>query len=167
MRYLKVFTAVAIFIVALACGFSQAADDDKGLKDNLLYNATSSGSFNNCEYEYKGDAIRIFADDSTDPGVFFEKINKDTAGSKYLSFAIKGKLIREGRWCFPVVQVFDEKDDEYTPSVTKTSFTLNNDEFVTVLIPLEGKITRLAKVQFILVTDRGSWDIQIKDAKLE
>jgi len=72
-----------------------------------------------------------------------------------------------GQWCFPVVQVFDEKDDEYTPSITKTSFMLNEDEFETVRIPLEGKISRLAKVQFILVTDKGSWDIQIKDARLE
>ena len=167
MRHIKVIAATAIVLVALSCGFSQAANDDKALKDNILYSATSSGSFNNCEYEYKGNAIRIFADDSRDPGVFFERINKDTAGSKYLSFAIKGKLLREGLWCFPVVQVFDEKDDEYTPSVTKTSFTLKNDEFVTVRIPLEGKITRLARVQFILVTDKGSWDIEIKDAKLE
>ena len=165
MRCLKIL--IAIVLVALACGFSEAANDDKGLKDNLLYSATSSGSFNNCEYEYKGDAIRIFADDSRDPGVFFGKINKDTTGSKYLSFAIKGKLIRMGQWCFPVVQVFDEKDDEYTPSITKTSFMLNEDEFETVRIPLEGKISRLAKVQFILVTDKGSWDIQIKDARLE
>jgi len=75
--------------------------------------------------------------------------------------------MRLGQWCFPVVQVYDEKDDDYTPSVTKTSFTLKDDEYVTISVPLEGKIKKLYKIQFLLVTDKGSWDIEIKDAKLE
>jgi hypothetical protein len=38
---------------------------------------------------------------------------------------------------------------------------------VTISVPLEGKIKKLYKIQFLLVTDKGSWDIEIKDAKLE
>lgn len=158
---------LSIIIILLACGFAQPAPESPAASNNILYAAKSSGSFNNCEYEYKGNVVRIFAKDSTDPGVFFERIDKDVAGSKYLTFAIKGKLIRLGQWCFPVVQVYDEKDDDYTPSITKTSFTLKEDEFVTVTVPFEGKIRRLYKIQFILVTDKGSWNIEVKDPKLQ
>ncbi len=156
----------AILIALIFCAPAQAANNKRSA-DNILYSAVSSRSFNNCEYEYKNNIVRIFADNARDPGVFFDKINIGIEGRKYLSFAIKGGLIRSGLWCFPVVQVYDEKDDEYTPSVTKTSFTFNNDEYVKVLIPLEGKIKKLSRIQFILVTDKGSWDVQIKDMKLE
>ena len=165
MRILKV--SVALLLMVIACGFAQPVNDEQVSKDNVLYSAKSSGGFNNCEYEYRGNTVRIFAKDSTDPGVYFESINKDISNLKYFTFAIKGKLIRLGQWCFPVVQVYDEKDDDYTPSVTKTSFTLKDDEYVTISVPLDGKIKRLYKIQFLLVTDKGSWDIEIKDAKLE
>jgi len=158
-----------LLLVILACGFGTPAADisEEPSKDNVLYAAKSSGSFNNCEYQYKGNTVIIYAKDSSDPGVYFERINKDTSNLKYFTFAIKGKLIREGQWCFPVVQVYDEKDDDYTPSITKTSFTLKEDEFVTVSVPLDGKIKKLYKIQFILVTDKGSWNIEVKDARLE
>ncbi len=165
MRILKI--SMALLFIILACGFAQPVSDDQIGKDNVLYSAKSSGAFNNCEYEYAGGSVRIFATDSTDPGVYFENINKDIANLKYFTFAIKGNLIRLGQWCFPVVQVYDEKDDDYTPSVTKTSFTLKKDEYVTISVPLEGKIKKLYKIQFLLVTDKGSWDIEVKDAKLE
>jgi len=164
----KIYIVLVILLVPLLCGFAQPVSPTEPVsKDNILYIAKSSGSFNNCEYEYIGNAVRIFAKDSTDPGVFFERINKDASNIKYFTFAIKGKLIREGQWCFPVVQVFDEKDDDYTPSITKTSFSLKEDEYQTITVPLEGKIKKLYKIQFILVTDRGSWDVEVKDAKLE
>jgi len=159
----------ALILVMILCGFASPAPDapEKISKDNVLYNAKFSGSFNNCEYEYKGNTVRIYASDSTDPGVFFEKINQDTSKTKYFTFAIKGKLLRLGQWCFPVVQIYDEKDDDYTPSITKTSFTLKEDEYQVITVPLEGKIKHLYKIQFILVTDKGSWDVQVKDARLE
>lgn len=165
MRILKI--SVVLLLSLLACGFAQPVNDDQVSKDNILYAARSAGAFNKCEFEYKGNTVRIFANDSTDPGVYFEKIDKDISGLKYFTFAIKGKLIKEGQWCFPVVQVYDEKDDDYTPSVTKTSFTLKDDEYAMISVPLEGKIKKLYKIQFILVTDKGSWDVEVKDAKLE
>jgi hypothetical protein len=165
MRALKI--SVAILLAVMACGFVQPADDDQAAKDNILYAAKSSGVFNNCEYEYKESVVRIFATGATDPGAYFEKISRDVPNPKYFTFAIKGKLIKEGQWCFPVVQVYDEKDDDYTPSVTKTSFTMKEDEYTTVSVPLDGKIKKLLKIQFMLVTDKGSWDIEVKDAKLE
>jgi hypothetical protein len=151
----------------LTCGYDQAVNDDQASNDNVLFTAKSSGAFNDCEYEYKGNIVRIFAKDSTDPGVYFERLGKNASPLKYFTFAIKGKLERMGGWCFPVVQVYDEKDDDYTPSVTKTSFTLKEDEYTTISVPLEGKIKKLYKIQFLLVTDKGSWDIEVKDAKLE
>jgi hypothetical protein len=156
----------AVIISLMFCMFVHAANNERATV-NILYSAVSSGSFNHCEYEYKDNAIRIFAENAKDPGVFFGKINKDVEGHKYLSFAIKGGLVRSGLWCFPIVQVYDEKDDEYTPSVTKTSFTFKNDEYVTVLIPLEKKVKILSRIQFVLVTDKGSWDVEIKDMRLE
>ncbi len=165
MRTLKIF--MAMLLVVLACGFAQPVNNNEVSSDNVLYFAKSSGAFNNCEYEYKGGTVRIYATDSTDPGVYFENINKNISDLKYFTFAIKGNLIRLGQWCFPVVQVYDEKDDDYTPSVTKTSFTLKKDEYVTVSVPLEGRIKKLYKIQFLLVTDKGSWDIEVKDARLE
>jgi hypothetical protein len=165
MRSLKI--SVALLLVVLACGFVQPANDDQASRDNVLYTAKSSGAFNNCEYEYQASIIRIFATDATDPGVYFEKLSKEVSDPKYFTFAIKGKLIKLGQWCFPVVQVYDEKDDDYTPSVTKTSFTLKNDEYSTISVPLDGKIKKLFKIQFLLVTDKGSWDVEVKDAKLE
>jgi hypothetical protein len=158
-----------MLIVVAACGFAQPAGDipSPASQDNVLYAAKDSGAFNNCEYIYNGNTIRIYAKDSTDPGVFFGRISRDASNMRYFTFAIKGKLIREGQWCFPVVQVFDERDDEYTPSITKTSFTVKEGEFTTISVPLEGKIKKLYKVQFLLVTDKGSWDIEVKDPKLE
>jgi|WetSurMetagenome_2_1015567.scaffolds.fasta_scaffold465626_1 hypothetical protein len=157
-----------ILVMLLSCGFSQPADiPEEVSKDNILYQAKSTGGFNNCEYEYKGNTVVISAKDSTDPGVYFERINKDTSNLKYFTFAIKGKLLREGQWCFPVVQIYDEKDDEYTPSITKTSFSMKEDEYTIVTVPFDGKIKKLFKIQFLLVTDKGSWDIEVKDPKLE
>ena len=156
-----------LFMVLLSCGFAEPIAETPASKDNVLYSAKSSGGFNNCEYEYKGNVVKIFASDSTDPGVYFERINKDVSSLKYFTFAIKGKLVRLGQWCFPVVQLYDEKDDDYTPSITKTSFTLKDDEYVTITVPFEGKIKRLYKIQFILVTDKGSWNIEVKDPRLE
>jgi hypothetical protein len=167
---MRIFNACLYIILALLiCGFSSPASDisDQPSSDNIFYNAKATGGFNNCEYEYKGNTIKIYSKDSTDPGVYFERINKETANLKYFSFAIKGTLIRHGQWCFPVVQVYDERDDDYTPSITKTSFTFKEDEFTTITVPLDGKIKKLYKIQFILVTDNGSWNIEVKDPKLE
>jgi hypothetical protein len=166
MRYLKVFSALLILFIS--CGFSSPASDvEEVSKDNVLYQAKNTGGFNNCEYEYKGKTVIITAKDSTDPGVYFERINRDTSNLKYFTFAIKGKLLREGQWCFPVVQIYDEKDDEYTPSITKTSFSMKEDEYTTITVPFDGKIKKLFKIQFLLVTDKGSWDIEVKDPRLE
>jgi hypothetical protein len=165
MRNIKII--IGLLLVMVTCGFAQPVPDAPVSKDNVLYIAKSSGSFNNCEYEYRGNTIRIYAKDSTDPGVYFERIDKDVSNLKYFTFAIKGKLLRLGQWCFPVVQLYDEKDDDYTPSITKTSFSLKEDEFTTISVPLEGKIKRLYKIQFILVTDKGSWNIEVKDPRLE
>jgi len=165
-------TAKSILIclaVIAACGFSGPADGpgQTPSDSNILYSAKDSGSFNNCEYVFQGDTIKIYANDSSDPGVYFNKIDKDVSSYKYFKFAIKGKLIREGQWCFPIVQVFDEKDDDYTPSITKTSFSFNDSDFTTISVPLDGKLKRLAKIQFLLVTDKGSWNIEVKDPQLE
>ena len=162
-----IFQCLLICSLVLACGFAQPVSEMPASEDNVLYTAKASGGFNNCEYEYEGNTVRIFAKDSTDPGVYFERINKDIANSKYFTFAVKGKLLRLGQWCFPVVQIYDAKDDDYTPSITKTSFMLKEDEFVTITVPLEGKIKKLFKIQFILVTDKGSWNIEVKDPRLE
>ncbi len=151
----------------LALGFAQTPPEAPASPDNVLYAAKDSGGFNNCEYEYKGNTIKIYATDTSDPGVYFNKIDMDTSNLKYFTFAIKGDLIRLGQWCFPVVQIYDARDDEYTPSITKTSFTMKSDEFTTVTVPLEGKIKRLYKIQFLLVTDKGSWNIEVKDPRLE
>jgi hypothetical protein len=154
-------------LLFILLGLGAPAPDSPASMDNVLYAAKNSGGFNDCEYEYKGNTIRIFATNSTDPGVYFDRINKDVSNDKYFSFAIRGKLMRMGQWCFPVVQLYDEKDDDYTPSITKTSFTLNEQDFTTITVPLEGKIKHLYKVQFLLVTDKGSWDIEVKDPRLE
>lgn len=165
MRTVKIFLALSI--VLLACGFAQPVSDTQPSEDNILYSAKSSGGFNNCEYEYQGNTVKIYAKDSTDPGVYFERINKDVSNDKYFTFAIKGHLMRLGQWCFPVVQLYDEKDDDYTPSITKTSFTLKDDDYTVISVPLEGKVKKLYKIQFLLVTDKGSWDIEIKDPRIE
>jgi hypothetical protein len=160
-------SALLLLILMLACGFAPPAPENPVSEENLFYQAKVSGGFNNCEYEYQGNVIRVYAKESTDPGVYFERINKDVTGMKYFTFAIKGKLVRLGQWCFPVVQIYDAKDDEYTPSITKTSFTLKEDDYTEITVPLEGKIKNLYKIQFLLVTDKGSWDIDIKDPKLQ
>lgn len=167
MRTIKLIL-ISVAVLA-ACGFSGPVDESTQppSNDNILYTAKDSGSFNNCEYVFQGNTIRIYANDSSDPGVYFGKINMDVSDFKYFKFAIKGKLIREGQWCFPIVQVFDEKDDDYTPSITKTSFSFNDSDFTTISVPLEGKLKKLYKIQFLLVTDKGSWDIEVKDPKLE
>ena len=162
---LIIFLFVVFAVLGSAGPVSRA--DDTPSDSNILNTAKDSGAFNNCEYVYEGDIIRIYANNSSDPGVYFNRIEKDVSQYKYFKFAIKGKLVREGQWCFPIVQVFDEKDDDYTPSITKTSFSFNDSDFTTISVPLEGKLKRLSKIQFLLVTDKGSWDIQVKDPKLE
>ena len=142
-------------------------EEEENKNQNLFDPSAFSGSFNNGQYEYIKDGVRIFAKGARDPGVYFETITRKIGGYKYLVFDIKGELERLGQWCFPVVQIYDINDDDYTPSITKTSFTFSGKEYATIVVPLEGKIKTVSKIQFMLVTDRGSWDVYIKNAHFE
>jgi hypothetical protein len=158
------YSLILVLIAGASMNYVHMAAGDS---QNLLYSAKESGGFNDCNYQFQDNMIKIFAKSSTDPGVYFQKIDMDVSKYKYFTFAIKGDLIREGQWCFPVVQLYDASDDEYTPSITKTSFSLKDDDFTTISVPLDGKVKTLYKIQFILVTDKGSWDIEVKDPRLE
>lgn len=165
------------FHLAGTPAYSKRAEEEQPIKEeekekeeknkNIIDPAGFSTSFNDGEYEYIKDGVRIYANKARDPGVFFETVIRNVSEYKYFVFDIKGKLERLGQWCFPVVQIYDEKDDDYTPSITKTSFTFKENEYTTIVVPLEGKVKNISKIQFMLVTDRGSWDINIINAHFE
>ncbi|MFC1560061.1 hypothetical protein ACFLZ2_04025 [Candidatus Margulisiibacteriota bacterium] len=176
---LKFSILIMIMLIALLHLYGSAAypqryaqvsggeKEEKQNKSNIFTPSAFSSSFNNGQYQYIAGGIRVFAKRARDPGVYFETLIKNISDYKYFVFDIKGNLDRLGQWCFPVVQIYDIQDDDYTPSITKTSFTFNNNEFTTIVVPLEGRIKTVSKIQFMLVTDRGSWDVNVVNARFE
>jgi len=178
MIILKSAILILIILVALSQLYGNAVyskendhppaqEDEKSKGSNLFDPSCFSSSFNDGEYQYIPNGVRIFAKEARDPGVYLETAITKISDFKYFVFDIKGKLERLGQWCFPVVQIYDIQDDDYTPSITKTSFTFKDDEPTTIIVPLEGKIRTISKIQFMLVTDRGSWDVNITNAHFE
>jgi hypothetical protein len=64
------------------------------------------------------------------------------------------------------VQVYDQSAGDAAPSVMLDGVTLGKD-FQTITIDLEGQVSKAKKIQFILVTDKGSINVEIKDLRFE
>ena len=73
---------------------------------------------------------------------------------------------QHGNYARFIVQIYDAKDNDYTPSVSLDPVKLTG-KFSTATKDLEGKITKVKKVQVLLVTDNGSCKVEIKNLRFD
>ncbi|MCX5727024.1 MAG: hypothetical protein NT030_07685, partial [Candidatus Saganbacteria bacterium] len=116
-------------------------------------NGTISNTYSN-EYHFT-------AHHAHDPGFSINIFNNTIKRGDYLDLIIKGNMTRHGKYARFVVQVFDANDDGDHPSVSNP-INITKDYSV-VRISLKDKIKVPKKINFLLVTDNGSCEVDIKD----
>jgi hypothetical protein len=92
-------------------------------------------------------------------------VNVSLRNKQFLKFEIGGWIRQEGAYARMEVQIYGAADDPSIPSISRRIEV--SPPMSTVAIPLEGKIDVLQKVQFLLVTDRGSCELQIRNIRFE
>lgn len=125
-----------------------------------------SFSFNEGSVSSENGIYTFSARSAKDPGFGIVTGNKDIEGSQTLKFDIKGQLTKEGGYARLIVQVYDDGDDDYTPSVSLDPIPLTAD-FKTMTLKLAGKVDKVKKVQVLLVTDKGSCKVEVKNIRFE
>ncbi|MEE8637576.1 MAG: family 16 glycosylhydrolase [Candidatus Margulisiibacteriota bacterium] len=123
-------------------------------------------NFNGGNLTRNGDVYSFSASRSKDPGAGIFLGNRDVSSYKTLKFEVTGSLKKHGGYARFIVQVYDEKDNDYTPSVSLDPVSLTG-KFSTATVNLEGQITKAKKVQVLLVTDNGSCKVKIKNMRFE
>jgi len=111
---------------------------------------------------YKFSAAR-----AKDPGFGILTGNTDLQGRKTLKFEIKGRFDKNnpGGYARFIAQVYTDTDNDYTPSVSLDPVEINKN-ITSAAIDLEG-MRKVKKVQFLLVTDKGSCRVEIKNLRFE
>jgi len=105
-----------------------------------------------------------------DPGLYVDArelglVNVSLRNKHFLKFEIGGWIRQEGAYARLEVQIYDAADNSSVPSISKAIEI--SPAMSTVAIPLEGRINTLQKVQFLLVTDQGSCEVQIRNIRFE
>ncbi len=126
----------------------------------------STFAFNRGVLGKKGSTYAFTSNKARDPGFGIMTGNAALRGKKYLKFDLKGSVTRHGQWARLIVQVYDHKDNDTSPSLALDPIEPGRD-FSTVELALEGKIDKVKKVQFLLVTDKGSCRVEIKNVRFE
>lgn len=113
---------------------------------------------------------RFTAQSENDPGVmmFPRELglpSPSLRGKQFLKFEARGWIKKEGVYAHLLVQVYDAKDGSSNPSVSR-QFEVS-EYFRPVTIPLDGKINELQKLQFMLITDKGSCEIYVRHPRFE
>jgi len=112
------------------------------------------------------DTFVFSANRAKDPRFGIITGDVDIKGRKNLMFEIKGSLTKLGTYARFIAQVYNETDNEYSPSISLESVKMS-DHYETVSVDLEDKINRVKKIQFLMVTDNGSCRIEIKNLRFE
>ena len=108
-----------------------------------------------------GDVFEFTADHAKDAGGGIFCGSTDLKGNNTLEFEIKGKITRHGDYARLVIQVYSDEADEYAPSVMLDPVPLTG-KYSIVKVNLQGEVKKVQKVQFVLVTDNASCNVQIK-----
>lgn len=91
--------------------------------------------------------------------------NTDVSQKKALKFDIKGSLTKLGGDARLAVQVYGDKDDDSHPSISFDPVSLSG-KFSPVSVYLGG-MKQVKNVQFLLVTDKGSCAVEIRNLRFE
>ena len=114
-------------------------------------------SVNNGDYHFKATAQK-------DPGFTIDLGRLDVRGKKTLTFEISGSIARLGQYARFVAQVYRPGDGDQ-PSCYLDPVEVAGDHR-SVSVDIEG-IGEIWKIQYMLVTDKGSCDVMIKDQRIE
>jgi beta-glucanase (GH16 family) len=106
------------------------------------------------------------ASEARDPGFTIQTGNQDLSGRNKLVFEIRGSFQRHGGYARFIAQAYDDGDNDYTPSISLDPVELTNG-FQTVTFNLENMVNKIKKVQFLLVTDSGSCQVEIRNIRFE
>jgi hypothetical protein len=125
-----------------------------------------SFDFNSGKVNLRAGSYIFSANQAKDPGFGILTGNADLQGRNSLKFDIKGDFKKHGGWARLIVQVYNDKDNDYTPSRSFDPIELKPN-FTTVTVDLQNAILKAKKVQFLLVTDKGSCQVEIKNIRFE
>lgn len=125
-----------------------------------------SFAFNNGKVQAKAGTYSFSASQAKDPGFGILTGDVDLQGRNTLKFDIKGYLKKQGSWARLIVQVYNDKDNDYTPSINLDPIEPKL-YLTTVSVNLQGLVQKAKKVQFLLVTDKGSCQVEIKNIRFE
>lgn len=125
-----------------------------------------SFGFNGGQMVMSGAKMSFSAKASRDPGFGVFTGNAGLAGRQTVKFEIKGSLTRLGNYARFIAQVYDDQDNDSQPTVSLDPIALSAD-FKTVTIDLDHQVDKVKKIQFLLVTDKGSCQVEIKNLRFE
>jgi len=132
-----------------------------------------SFDFNNGKVNLRAGSYTFSANQAKDPGFGILTGNVDLQDRNSLKFDIKGDFKKHGGWARLIVQVYSDKNNDYSPSVSLDPIELKPN-FTPTTVDLhyieEGKeilLGKAKKVQFLLVTDKGSCQVEIKNIRFE
>jgi hypothetical protein len=134
----------------------------------LFRSAIAQGTFafNNGKLTVKDKVYYFSATAAKDPGFGIDTGNRDISGYRTLKFDIGGTFKRLGGYARVIAQVYTEEDNDYTPSISLDPIEVKPG-LSTVSIDLENKIPKAKKIQFLLVTDKGSCQLEIRNLRFE
>ena len=92
--------------------------------------------------------------------------NQDIAAYSTLKFEVDGSVTQHGNWTRLVIQIYDDGDSNSAPAISLDPIIVSADQ-QTIEVPLYDQVDKLAKIQFILVADSGSCNVDIHNLRFE
>ncbi|MDI6731695.1 MAG: family 16 glycosylhydrolase, partial [Candidatus Margulisbacteria bacterium] len=127
---------------------------------------TGSFAFNGGSARVSGSTYTFSATQTRDPGFGISTGNRNLEGRNILKFEIKGDFTQHGNYARLIVQVYAAKDSDSSPSVSLDPIRLDSN-WTEISVDLQGRISTAKKVQFLLVTDNGSCNVEIANLRFE
>jgi hypothetical protein len=113
---------------------------------------------NNNVYEFSATSQR-------DP-YFSIPVNASNIEGKKLKFDVNGSVTKEGGWARLAVMVYSNDDAEGSPSIVFDPITVPAGGYDHYEIDLSD-IDSARKVQFMLITDKGTCDVKLANVRFE
>jgi hypothetical protein len=134
----------------------------------LLLSAIQQGnfSFNGGTAREANGVYAFTADHARDPGFGVLTGGHRLEGRNTLRFEIRGNFQQLGGYARFIAQVYRDSDNPATPTVSLDPVDVSAD-WAAVTVGLNHEIRELQKVQFLLVTDQGSCQIEIRNIRFE
>jgi len=118
--------------------------------------------FNSGNLVRTADGFKFNADHAKDAGCGILCDNADINRRNTLEFKIKGEMTRHADYAKLVFYVYSDEDSDNKATIISDIEGLST-EFTTIRVDLEGKINKVKKIQFMLISDNGSCEVEIKD----